>query len=270
MARAWHGSLRARLMVGVVLLAALGMVAVNVASLVGLRAYLVDVADAKLTKTRDTLQQHVVDLPARVNEADLLPLVPGGGYVALLDEHGRVVAQAPSKNLTGRPTPGPDLPTPVPDGFAEPAVTLPAQGASLPKYRTLAFPLGRHATVQPRPGVPPKQFSTVIVAASLGPSEDLLYWLIGADAVATLTALGGIVLLSHGVLRVGLRPLRNMAATATAIADGDVDQRIEVAGRPSEIGEVATALNRAFDERQRSEEKLRQFVADASHELRTP
>ncbi|WP_344585420.1 HAMP domain-containing sensor histidine kinase, partial [Streptomyces lunalinharesii] len=61
-----------------------------------------------------------------------------------------------------------------------------------------------------------------------------------------------------------------MATTATAIAEGNVDQRIEVADRPSEIGEVATALNRAFDERQHSEERLRQFVADASHELRTP
>ncbi|WP_432002330.1 sensor histidine kinase [Streptomyces sioyaensis] len=270
MAGAWRDSLRARLMVGVVLLAALGMVVVNVASLVGLRTYLVDVADANLTKARTTVQHRAMGRRLHVSGAMLHSLVPGGTYVALLDEHGRVVAQTPEKGLNGRPAPRPDLPAPVPHGFAEHPVTLKTTGTPLPRYRTLAFPVGPHATVQPRPGVPPEPFGTVVIAESLAPTDDVVYWLIGADATATLAVLGGIVLLSRGVLRVGLRPLREMAATATAIAGGNVDQRIETAGGPSEVGEVATALNRAFDERQRSEERLRRFVADASHELRTP
>ncbi|RXS69105.1 HAMP domain-containing histidine kinase [Streptomyces sp. TM32] len=270
MAGAWRDSLRARLMVGVVLLAALGMVVVNVASLVGLRTYLVDVADANLTKARTTVQHRAMGRRLRVSGAMLHSLVPGGTYVALLDGHGRVVAQTPEKGLNGRPAPRPDLPVPVPHGFAEHPVTLKTTGTPLPRYRTLAFPVGPHATVQPHPGVPPEPFGTVVIADSLAPTDDVVYWLIGADATATLAVLGGIVLLSRGVLRVGLRPLREMAATATAIAGGNVDQRIETAGRPSEVGEVATALNRAFDERQRSEERLRRFVADASHELRTP
>ncbi|MFG2494537.1 sensor histidine kinase [Streptomyces caniferus] len=264
------GSLRARLMTGVVLLAALGMVAVNAASLVALRSYLIDAADAKLADARDGIRQRILVRPARTIEAGLLSRAPGGLYVVLLDEHGRVVAQAPAKSLSGKPAPRPDLPTPVPDGFAEHAVTLQTQDAPLTHYRTLAVPAGPHATVQPRPGAPAKPFRTVVIAESLGPTDDVVYWLIGADAMATLTALGAIVLLSHGVLRMSLRPLRDVATTATAIAEGKVDQRIEVTRRHSEIGEVATALNRAFDERQHSEERLRQFVADASHELRTP
>ncbi|MGG2459230.1 ATP-binding protein [Streptomyces sp. RGM 3693] len=270
MARAHRGSLRARLMAGVMLLAALGMVTVNAASLVALRTYLVDAADAKLTNARDTIRLHIVNPPDRTIKADLLSRTPGGVYAALLDEHGRVVAQTPAKDLNGKPAPRPELPAPVPDGFAEHPITLPTQDTPLPPYRALAFPAGRHATVQPAPGVAPKPFSTVVIAESLGPTDDVVYGLIVADAVATLAALGGISLLSRGVLRVSLRPLRDMATTATAIAEGNVDQRIEVADRPSEIGEVATALNRAFDERQHSEERLRQFVADASHELRTP
>ncbi|WP_310720744.1 sensor histidine kinase [Streptomyces lydicus] len=270
MARARRGSLRARLMAGVMLLAALGMVTVNAASLVALRVYLVDAADAKLANARDTVQHRIMKPPDRTIEADLLSRTPGGVYVALLDGHGRVVAQTPAKDLNGEPAPRPDLPAPVPDGFADRPRTLPTQDTPLPRYRALAFPVGRHATVQPEPGGAPKPFSTVVIAESLGPTDDVVYWLIVADAVATLAALGGISLLGRGVLRVGLRPLRDVAATATAIAEGNVDQRIEVADRPSEIGEVATALNRAFDERQHSEERLRQFVADASHELRTP
>ncbi|MFJ9472907.1 sensor histidine kinase [Streptomyces caniferus] len=264
------GSLRARLMTGVVLLAALGMVAVNAASLVALRSYLIDAADAKLADARDGIRQHILVRPARTIEVGLLSRAPGGLYVVLLDGHGRVVARTPAKSLSGKPAPRPDLPTPVPDGFAEHAVTLHTQDAPLTPYRTLAVPAGPHATVRPRPGAPAKPFRTVVIAESLGPTDDVVYWLIGADAMATLTALGAIVLLSHGVLRMSLRPLRDVATTATAIAEGEVDQRIEVTRRHSEIGEVATALNRAFDERQHSEERLRQFVADASHELRTP
>ncbi|WP_432143604.1 sensor histidine kinase [Streptomyces sp. bgisy084] len=270
MAGAWHGSLRARLMVGVVLLAAVGMVAVNVVSLIGLRLNLVDVADATLTKTRETVRHRVLTRHTPINEDNLNSLVPDGLYVALLDDRGRVVAQTPARDPDGKAGSRPELPDPVPDGFAEHIVTLSAEETPVPRFRALSFPYGRSATVRLTPGAPPQRFSRVVVAKSLQPAEDVVYWLVGADSAATLAVLGGIVLLSRGVLNVGLRPLRDMAATATAIADGDLDQRIDVAGRHSEVGEVGTALNRAFDERQRSEEQLRQFVANASHELRTP
>ena len=68
-----------------------------------------------------------------------------------------------------------------------------------------------------------------------------------------------------------------MTATATAIAGGDLSQRVPDAAPGTEAGELGVALNQmlgrieeAFDERTRSEDRLRQFVADASHELRTP
>lgn len=270
MAGTRRGSLRARLMAGVVLLAAGGMVAVNAVSLIGLRLNLVDAADATLTKARATVQHRVRGHTAPVDEAGLNSLIPDGFYVALIDDRGRVIARTRARDLDGQLRPRPDLPTPVPDGFADRPLTLTAKDTPVPRYRTLGFRLVRPATVRSAPGAPPRPFSRVVVAKSLQPADDVVYWLIGADAAATLAALGGIVLLSRGVLRVGLRPLRDMAATATAVADGDIDQRIEVAHRHSEVGEVATALNRAFDERQRSEEQLRQFVANASHELRTP
>jgi two-component system, OmpR family, sensor kinase len=79
------------------------------------------------------------------------------------------------------------------------------------------------------------------------------------------------------VLTRSLRPLRQIAATADAIAAGDLAARIPPAPKRSEIGRVATALNRmlgeneaAFAQRDATEERLRQFLADASHELRTP
>jgi two-component system OmpR family sensor kinase len=95
-------------------------------------------------------------------------------------------------------------------------------------------------------------------------------------------AVGGIVLailamVALVVLTRSLRPLRHIAATADAIAGGDLSARVPPSPKRSEIGRVETALNRmlaeneaAFAQRDATEERLRRFLADASHELRTP
>jgi two-component system OmpR family sensor kinase len=68
-----------------------------------------------------------------------------------------------------------------------------------------------------------------------------------------------------------------MTETAGAIAGGDLSQRVDEGTPGTEAGDLGVALNRmlgrieeAFDQRAASEARLRQFVADASHELRTP
>lgn len=270
MFRAWRGSLRARLMVCVLLLAALGMVVVNIASLIVLRIYLSTVADANLISFRDTMTHRMDDQPAPIFRDSLAFLPVEGTYVALLDSGGRVVAQASAQDPSGKPVAPPDLPAPVPPGFAEDITTITARDPATSRYRVLTFPVSAQASVQRDPDTPATSFSRVVIAENLGPSERVLSWLLATEAVATIAALTAVALVSRGVLRVGLRPLRNVATTATAIAAGDVLQRIETSPRHAEIDEVGDALNRAFDARQRSEERLRQFVADASHELRTP
>ena len=92
---------------------------------------------------------------------------------------------------------------------------------------------------------------------------------------------GAIVLALLGgwwLVRLGLRPLEDVEATADSIAAGNLDQRVPGADEPTEVGRLARALNvmleriqSAFDARVRSETRLkqneqhlRQFVADAS------
>ncbi|MBX3315035.1 MAG: HAMP domain-containing histidine kinase [Actinobacteria bacterium] len=88
---------------------------------------------------------------------------------------------------------------------------------------------------------------------------------------------GALGLITFWVLRLGVRPVKEMTATAVAIGDGDLSRRIPETNADTEAGQLGSALNRmlgrieaAFDERAKSEARLRQFVSDASHELRTP
>jgi two-component system OmpR family sensor kinase len=93
-------------------------------------------------------------------------------------------------------------------------------------------------------------------------------------AFAILIALGFV---TWWMLRLGIKPVKEMTHTASLIAAGDLSVRVPESARGTEPAELAVALNQmlgrieeALDERAESEERLRQFVADASHELRTP
>lgn len=94
----------------------------------------------------------------------------------------------------------------------------------------------------------------------------------------------GVVLLvvlaavSLTLARRRLRPLEDIVATASAIAEGELSRRVtEPDKKCAEVDKLRGALNAmlhqielAVETRDQVTAKLRQFVADASHELRTP
>jgi two-component system OmpR family sensor kinase len=65
------------------------------------------------------------------------------------------------------------------------------------------------------------------------------------------------------------RPLRRMASVATQIDAGDLSHRIEYEGK-DEVGVLADAFNHMLDRLESGFRRQRQFVSDASHELRSP
>jgi two-component system OmpR family sensor kinase len=109
------------------------------------------------------------------------------------------------------------------------------------------------------------------------------------DVALAEVAVFSVALLLTGVIgtgwvRISLRPLRRVAATATRVtqlplSSGEVSfpDRVQDANPATEVGQVGAAFNRmlghveaALARREASESRLRSFAADASHELRTP
>ena len=67
-----------------------------------------------------------------------------------------------------------------------------------------------------------------------------------------------------------VKPIRDMAAAARRFAEGNFDARIYDTGREDEIGELTEAFNAMADSLQRTEQQRREFIANISHELKTP
>lgn len=92
---------------------------------------------------------------------------------------------------------------------------------------------------------------------------------------AAALALGAILVLQSA--RTALRPLSTVVDTATRIAHGDTRLRLNPNRTNTELGRLAVAFDRmldaletAIDEARASDAATRRFLADASHELRTP
>jgi len=147
----------------------------------------------------------------------------------------------------------------------EPVVyfTVPSTNAGGPAFRVRASRL--------------QNGGILIVADPISSISSTLDQLLLVELLVTGGALIGAILLGLWLVRVGLRPLRDVVRTAESISAGDLMPRVPNANGRTEVGHVASALNvmleriqTAFAELQFSENRLRRFVSDASHELRTP
>jgi two-component system, OmpR family, sensor kinase len=146
----------------------------------------------------------------------------------------------------------------------------PATQAGGPAFRVRATSLG--------------DGEVLIVAQPLGDIGSTLHHLMLVELAVTGAAVVVALIGGLWLVRIGLRPLRDMELTAESIAAGNLTERVPGENDSTEVGRLARTLNvmlsrieSAFSARLASEsrlrasdQQLRRFVADASHELRTP
>ena len=111
----------------------------------------------------------------------------------------------------------------------------------------------------------------VIVSASTQATRTLLSQMSRFYLLISLLVLVAALIFMTIYARKTSIPLRNMAKTATAFGHGNLKARAYVsATSPTEIQELATAFNNMAVSLEKSEYQHREFVANVSHELKTP
>jgi two-component system, OmpR family, sensor kinase len=264
-------SLRTRLILGVIVLAGIGIVAADAATYTQLRSFLLQRVDNTLTASHPGVE--TAAFPAQLGneprgDRDIGGLLGslGGDCVEVRSLSGVVVKHAciPEFGATAKP-PTPAYPK---------TVSLPSKATTSEGDRVRFFEVDsvtgeteyrvRASIERDQPGY------VLFIAAPLAGVDSTLHRVLLVELLATLAALGGVAALGLWVVRLGLRPLREIEETATAITAGDLSHRVEVENEHTEVGHVALALNAMLGRIEASDQRLRRFVADASHELRTP
>jgi two-component system OmpR family sensor kinase len=293
-------SLRGRLLVLLLALVVVGLVVADVATYTVLKRFLVQRIDQQLEATWRPVEL-AVQLPNRFPNAADGPGGRAGVDVQLRNPAGAVIGTYRSRRSTETSNPAipatlprvgtdPPLRATGPGDPAAPATAGAADGASAPSEippPTTAPARGNATlkTVGSVGGGPPWRLrisklangDTLVIALPMRDVADTLHDLFWIELAVTSAVLAAAAIVGFVVVRIGLRPLDGIEETAEHIAAGDLTRRVPEAGPRTEVGRLAVALNamlsqieRAFAERQASEDRLRRFVADASHELRTP
>jgi two-component system OmpR family sensor kinase len=278
-------SLRVRLIAALIVLAAAGLVTLAAVTYAEQRSFLLDRVDQQAHDAQRAVSFELAGVgePGALPPGPRLPPppllrgpgpghgdeggsgpqgLPRGTVGQLRTALGRVVRSTAVRSYGDEALAAPKLPSSITPGKP---ITVGSKGGSGLRYRVLAEP------THDRPQL------VTVVALPLRDADTTLDRLLRVEALVigvVLLLLGG---LAWWVVRLGLRPLDRMGETADAIAGGDLSRRVSPASERTEVGRLGLALNamlgqieKAFAERQASENRLRQFLADASHELRTP
>lgn len=109
------------------------------------------------------------------------------------------------------------------------------------------------------------QVATSLTQVQTSLHEVVLSVLVIAPFILLLGALGSFWLAGRA-----LQPIGRLTQTALIIKGGDLQQRVPVPKAHDEVRSLAVALNEMLEQVEQAFLRQRRFVADASHELRTP
>lgn len=281
-------SLRNRLLLATVVVAAIGIAASDFAANAELRGFLIRQVDAQLSSVAG-------ETVSRLVRAGIAPST---------DDSTTTTAGSPSSTNQGAPpefhpvTPLRGVPTATAVTLLDPAgVVLGQVGGDIANGDSQATFAGMtltqvartkgkaftvdterpHTSTRAIAFVLPSNLGSVVISVSLNSVERTLHelsWLFLLISLAVLLLIG---LISTWLITLSLKPLLEVEVIAASIADGDLSARLPELRPSTEVGRLTQSLNimlgrieESFAQKNASESRLRRFVADASHELRTP
>ncbi len=108
--------------------------------------------------------------------------------------------------------------------------------------------------------------------ASLDVHDLCYFWLLIMGGVLICDVFRMLYFFAHDqrLNRRVLSPIRDIASMAETLSESNLSNRINIAGTKNELKDLAAVINRMLDRIERSYNSQKQFVSDASHELRTP
>ena len=268
-------SLRARLLLALIVVALVTLIVTDAVTYSSLRSFLYSQGDQSLVADHVNIER-VLGGTSQIPTSQSLQATAPGTFAEVKRSDGTIIAGPVAAYEQGNKY-TPRLPGQI-TGFkssgagseASLTLTTPSNESGGPAFRVRVWQLSGG--------------DQLILGTPLGRVAATLHRLLVLEIAVTAGALLVAFILGWWLMLVGLRPLAAIERTADTIAAGEFEQRVPGEDKRTEVGRLAKALNvmlgriqGAFAQRDAteadlrdSEARLRRFVADASHELRTP
>ena len=254
----WNSiSLRTKITSVTVLLVTLGLLVAGAGTMTVLRNYLLEGVDSKIAGTVTQLRVDALLTTECATQG------PNDYYVAIVNDTGRVVCHNDQN---------------------DPPILAEMTSDDMSRDEVRAFTLWDNdrstqwrVVAVPQRNVQTSESVGLIVALNLDETNSIIARYAGIFLGFGLSVVVLGAALTRLLVTTTFAPLRQVEATAAAIADGNFSERLPGATPNTEVGRLNGSLNtmlaridRAFGDRAKTIEQMRRFVGDASHELRTP
>ena len=174
-----------------------------------------------------------------------------GHYYQIVSEDGHILVRSPSLALADESLP----------------ILKPSR---IPDYRTIGGPNGEHVRMLSQTF----DFSIGSLTFQAADSLDETYELMGSFRKIVLLAFPAVfIICGIGVFLItswALKSLKSFTVKVGQITEENLSQRLEERGVAAELKPLATSFNTMLSRLEESFSKQKQFLSDASHELRTP